>query len=213
MNNIDDFSSQEVVMRTEEGKSQPPRPHSTSKIQNFLKKSFKIRKRRQVTTLVTSKELKENISRPESVQKFVLGTNFEFSRSSIKSCPFDITGYGHFLLVDEFYVKKPNKMLLTVFLFEKIMIFTQKAPDEECYFYMGSLNMEHVALLPPNKNQKVLELKDFSTSSRFHKDVILSFKASSEQVQLKWKNTIEKCLWNQLLRAKNAQNGRELEIL
>ncbi|ERL93150.1 hypothetical protein D910_10448, partial [Dendroctonus ponderosae] len=162
------------------------------------------RKREQRAKSTGDTELvKESISSPAECKQ--VGFNeedFDFSRSSIQCCPFDISGYGSFLLMDEFKVRKPKKMKIMVFLFQKIVIFTKKQLNEEAFYYIGSVKMDQISVLPQGKNMKILQLKDHLASARFHKETVFSLEAASEYIQLQWRRTVEKCLWGQLIQAR-----------
>ncbi|XP_066143407.1 uncharacterized protein [Euwallacea fornicatus] len=179
------------------------RTHSTSTFHDFLnsafRKTFSWNKRR----LTTSDLVKNSISLPTNCSRVsVTEEPLNISVAPIQSCPFDITGYGKFLLMDEFKVQKPKKMAIMVFLYEKILIFTRKIDNEESYYYMGNLKLNHIALMPSSKNVKLLELKDHVASKRFHKEIVVTLEAPTEYIQVHWRKTVEKCLWGQLFKAK-----------
>ncbi|CAG9768635.1 unnamed protein product [Ceutorhynchus assimilis] len=196
----------EIELRSEETKT--PRPSSTSRVNNFFqsafRKTFAKKKRRFTTPIAEADLLKNSISGPANVSEVVFSEeDFGFSRNSIQCCPFDISGYGAFLLMDEFKVQRPNKMVLMVFLFEKIIIFTKKqSPSEDSFYYIGSIKANQIELEPPNENKKLLELKDHLASKRFHRETIFSLEAPTEYIQQHWRKAIEKCLWSQFLQAK-----------
>ncbi|ERL93151.1 hypothetical protein D910_10448 [Dendroctonus ponderosae] len=203
----DGSSFDEIDLRSgsaETDKPPPPRrPQSTSTLSRFFRKTFSKKKRRLTAPVGDTELVKESISSPAECKQ--VGFNeedFDFSRSSIQCCPFDISGYGSFLLMDEFKVRKPKKMKIMVFLFQKIVIFTKKQLNEEAFYYIGSVKMDQISVLPQGKNMKILQLKDHLASARFHKETVFSLEAASEYIQLQWRRTVEKCLWGQLIQAR-----------
>ncbi|KAL1513472.1 hypothetical protein ABEB36_002878 [Hypothenemus hampei] len=193
----------EIDLRCENVNLARPRSAHVGFFNRVLRKTFSRKKRRVTTAVADSELMKNSISSPSNVCKVsVEEEDFTNSRNSIVSCPFNISGYGEFLLMDEFIVKKPEKMVLMMFLYEKIIIFTKKKSNEESYYYVGSIKMNHLGLEPNSKNLKILMLKDHYASARFHKEIIFTLKARSEYIQSQWRKALEKCLWNQLLEAK-----------
>ncbi|XP_066258550.1 uncharacterized protein [Euwallacea similis] len=179
------------------------RPHSTSKFHNFFNSAFRKTFSRNKRRFTTTDLVKNSISLPTNCSHVgVSEEDLSLSVAPIQSCPFDITGYGKFLLMDEFKVQTPKKMAIMVFLYETILIFTRKNDNEDSYYYMGNLKMDHIALMPPSKNVKLLELKDYLASKRFHKEIVIALEAPTEYIQVHWRKTVEKCLWGQLLKAK-----------
>lgn len=127
---------QEVDLRpdpTHDNDGVPTRPQSTSKFHNFfssaVRKTFSKKKRRHTTAAGDIDLLKNSISLPTNCSQLkVSEVDIELSNNnSIHHCPFDITGYGQFLLMDQFRTNKPKKMTIMVFLYEKIIIFTKVA--------------------------------------------------------------------------------------
>uniref|UniRef100_V5GPW9 PH domain-containing protein n=2 Tax=Anoplophora glabripennis TaxID=217634 RepID=V5GPW9_ANOGL len=108
---------------------------------------------------------------------------------------------------DKFKLRKPKKKKLIVFLFEKIMILTTEHKKEETYYYYASIKISNLSLAPLTHNKKKLLLKDFTHSKYSKNDIEYQLEAKTEEMQNTWREIIQKCLWLQLLSAKDEQNG------
>ncbi|KAF7286874.1 uncharacterized protein LOC143194087 [Rhynchophorus ferrugineus] len=183
-------------------KQEDTRPKSAiSRFQSF-KDSFKI-KRRHHTVAIGSKDIvKASISSPIKVETAAdLSQRRTYSENAIACCPFDISGYGQFLMMDEFVVKKAQKRTLMVFLFEKIMIFTSRESSHDCYYFKDSIRLDELCIVPTHE-KNVLILKNHYSSAKFHKDIMVKLQTPSEYIKVRWKEAIEKCLWAQFIKAK-----------
>ncbi|XP_030765022.1 uncharacterized protein LOC115889211 [Sitophilus oryzae] len=182
------------------------KPSITQRIKNrFRGKS----QRRHHTVAATDKEMIiASISSPVCLNYSTQSDEALESKYSILSCPFDIKGYGEFLMMDEFKVKHPKKLSLMVFLYEGIMIFTSRTPNGESYYFKGSIRMEDLCLCPAEK-KTVLVVKDHTNSKRFHKEISFELHTLSEYIQVKWRLAIEKCLWKQFVKVRQESQGSQ----
>lgn len=118
--------NESVFYDVELRKQEEIRPKSVTRFQSFKDKFRSKRRHHTVATTNSSDILKAGTS--SSVYHENLPADLSQRRSncesSISCCPFDISGYGQFLMMDEFVVEKSRKGRLMVFLFEKIIIFT-----------------------------------------------------------------------------------------
>ncbi|XP_057665184.1 uncharacterized protein LOC130899327 [Diorhabda carinulata] len=151
----------------------------------------------------SSKSGNNLISPPINFEKIDLIPSNVSPHISIQECPFDVTGYGMLIMKDKFKLKKPvKKKNVLVFMFERIIIITtEEQPD--VYYYLGSIKMCDLSMSATTKRNRIL-LNDFNKNRnrQTHLNVEYSLKTKNLETVDKWRYTIEKCLWKELLTAR-----------
>ncbi|KAJ8961153.1 hypothetical protein NQ318_008833 [Aromia moschata] len=129
-----------------------------------------------------------------------------FDHVSIQECPFDVTGYGRLIMKDTFKLRRPKRKKLTVFLFEQIVIFTKAKKQEDLYYYYSSIKISNLSIAPLGRNATKILLRDFVNSKLSKHDIEYKLEAATAEIQNRWRDALEKCLWQQLVRAR-AKSG------
>ncbi|XP_056633395.1 uncharacterized protein LOC130442987 isoform X2 [Diorhabda sublineata] len=95
-------------------------------------------------------------------------------------------------------------MFLRIFLFKNAHLMlpvTEEQPD--IYYYLGSIKMCDLSMSATTKRNRIL-LNDFNKNRnrQTHLNVEYSLKTKNLETVDKWRYTIEKCLWKELLTAR-----------
>ncbi|CAG9829403.1 unnamed protein product [Diabrotica balteata] len=151
----------------------------------------------------SSKTGNDLISSPTNFEKMDLFPDNISPVVDIQECPFDVTGYGMLIMKDKFKLKKPMKRKnVLVFMFERIIIITaEEQPDT--YYYLGSIKMCDLGMSTSPKMNRIL-LNDFNKNKhrQSHLNIEYNLKTKDEDIAHKWRYAIQKCLWKELLTAR-----------
>ncbi|KAF7286879.1 hypothetical protein GWI33_003449 [Rhynchophorus ferrugineus] len=120
--------------------------------------------------------------------------------SSISKSPIKSDDYGSLLLTDKLALLKPKKMELQVFLFTKIIIFTTNCNGKPNTFeYWNSIKTTDITVNV--SDDMSLELTDYANKNVF------KFNVRTASEKQKWKNEINKILWQQFIKEKEIKQG------
>lgn len=144
------------------------------------------------------------ISTIDIIRNFMSIGNTEVAKASIVKIPVNISkDFGMCLLKDEFEVtnKKKSKSILTVFLFESIVIFTREVSKlPETYEYVKSILITDLQICSDisSNHLKIGNYVDIKTD----KEKVLDMETKESAVLNKWYKQLEKLLWDQLKKIK-----------
>ncbi|XP_076256005.1 uncharacterized protein LOC143193584 isoform X2 [Rhynchophorus ferrugineus] len=147
---------------------------------------------------------KKNMERANDALKMIKGI-MEFGNSlvaisSISKSPIKSDDYGSLLLTDKLALLKPKKMELQVFLFTKIIIFTTNCNGKPNTFeYWNSIKTTDITVNV--SDDMSLELTDYANKNVF------KFNVRTASEKQKWKNEINKILWQQFIKEKEIKQG------
>ncbi|KAG5896714.1 hypothetical protein JTB14_014590 [Gonioctena quinquepunctata] len=152
-----------------------------------------------------------SISPPTNFEKKEFAPENVSPHVSIQECPFDVTGYGCLIMKDKFKLKRPmKKKNVIVFMFERIIVFTTEE-EKDLYYYIGSIKISDLSMAPPTKKTRII-LSDFNKSKITKSNLEYKLKTKSEEVANTWRKAIQKCLWKELITARDKSMERLDEI-
>jgi hypothetical protein len=142
------------------------------------------------------------------IKKVMQKSNDLIAIDSITDCEVDLSKQGSFIMRGLFNVIKPRKFQCMVFLFEDMIVFTERIfKSMEQFQYVDSIKMANLNLRDSDDKCSVFYLRDYS-KIRKHDDDTRTYVLETDNLKVKydWVKFLEKKLWSQLLNVKENQN-------
>nr|XP_008193316.1 PREDICTED: uncharacterized protein LOC103313000 [Tribolium castaneum] len=125
---------------------------------------------------------------------------------SIKQCEIDLRLQGSFIMRSLFNISKPRKFVSMVFLFENVIVFTEKlSKNTEEFKYVDNIQINDLSINIFEERPNVFHLTNFTKSKKGDPDATYVLEAESQKIKNDWTSEIEKKLWLQLENAKELQ--------